>query len=57
MGLDQVLTLQNFGMLPEGSVHRSMRKMAEEVLPQENAALKSRLNNPVAENTRERVRR
>ncbi len=33
MGLDHVLTLQNFGLLPETLVQRSMRMMMEEVVP------------------------
>lgn len=33
MGLGHVLTLQNFGLLPEALVHDSMRLMTEEVIP------------------------
>jgi alkanesulfonate monooxygenase SsuD/methylene tetrahydromethanopterin reductase-like flavin-dependent oxidoreductase (luciferase family) len=40
MGLDHVLTLQNFGLLPPSEVHRSMHMMAETVMP----LVRSRLN-------------
>ena len=33
MGLDHVLTLQNFGLMPQVQVHRSMRMMMAEVMP------------------------
>jgi alkanesulfonate monooxygenase SsuD/methylene tetrahydromethanopterin reductase-like flavin-dependent oxidoreductase (luciferase family) len=33
MGVTHVLTLQNFGFLPEAHVHESMRLMANEVMP------------------------
>jgi alkanesulfonate monooxygenase SsuD/methylene tetrahydromethanopterin reductase-like flavin-dependent oxidoreductase (luciferase family) len=33
MGLDHVLTLQNFGYMPESEIHRSMRSMFDDVLP------------------------
>jgi hypothetical protein len=33
MGVTHIMTLQNFGYLPEEKVHRSMRLMAEEVMP------------------------
>ncbi len=32
-GVDHVLTLQNFGLMPIPDVHRSMRLMAQEVMP------------------------
>ncbi|WP_375459047.1 LLM class flavin-dependent oxidoreductase [uncultured Enterovirga sp.] len=38
MGLGHVLTLQNFGLLPEPLVQRSMRLMMEEVMPRVRAA-------------------
>ncbi|MGD8428858.1 MAG: LLM class flavin-dependent oxidoreductase [Ectothiorhodospiraceae bacterium] len=33
-GIRHVMTLQNFGHMPEAHVHRSMRMFAEEVMPQ-----------------------
>ena len=41
MGVDHVLTLQNFGLLPEADVHRSMRMMVEKVLPLVHARVPS----------------
>lgn len=38
MGLGHVLTLQNFGLLPEAHVQSSMRLMMEEVMPRVRAA-------------------
>ena len=38
MGLDHVLTLQNFGLMPEAIVLRSMRMMMNEVMPRVAAA-------------------
>lgn len=43
-GLDHVLTLQNFGLMSETNVHRSMQKMIEDVMP----AVRSRLKNQKA---------
>lgn len=33
MGVTHIMTLQNFGFMPETKVHQSMRLMAEEVMP------------------------
>ena len=33
MGVDHVMTLHNFGLVPDALVRRSMRKMIEEVMP------------------------
>jgi alkanesulfonate monooxygenase SsuD/methylene tetrahydromethanopterin reductase-like flavin-dependent oxidoreductase (luciferase family) len=33
MGVDHVMTLHNFGLMPDAQVRRSMRKMVEEVMP------------------------
>jgi hypothetical protein len=33
MGATEILTLQNFGLMPQAHVRASMRRMMEEVLP------------------------
>lgn len=39
MGLDHVMTLQNFGLMPFEDVERSMRMMADEVMPRVSARI------------------
>ena len=38
MGVDHVMTLHNFGLMPDAQVRRSMRVMMEEVMPRVRAA-------------------
>jgi alkanesulfonate monooxygenase SsuD/methylene tetrahydromethanopterin reductase-like flavin-dependent oxidoreductase (luciferase family) len=40
MGVRHVMFLQNFGLMPQDAVLRSMRAVAEQVMPQVNAAVK-----------------
>lgn len=42
LGLDHVLTLQNFGYMPQAEVQRSMRSMIEDVLPRVTARRRQR---------------
>jgi alkanesulfonate monooxygenase SsuD/methylene tetrahydromethanopterin reductase-like flavin-dependent oxidoreductase (luciferase family) len=42
MGIDHVMFLQNFGVLPPDLVHDSMRRIAEEVMPDVNRRIDAR---------------
>ena len=37
MGVDHVMSLHNFGLMPDAQVRRSMRAMIEEVMPRVRA--------------------
>lgn len=44
IGIDHVLTLQNFGLMPGSEVERSIRMMAQDVMPRVHARIAQRLS-------------